>query len=407
MPTPQPLQSLAPANHWSVAGREALSLALIETRNSSLTLFTRFESAGRDADEFVLSDGRRATALWLLGRVGWFAERWTNRNTQRALGVACPAQPVRLASIEPSADLWWGDSGGGLARQRPDAALVRQYLLEALEGTLAILEKTPETAEGLYLFRMALFHEALQAEVFAEAAQTLGVDLGLERAAGAAAREPLVCPATRWRLGHEGPGWHSDVDSGSQELALPEFEIDAGPVTWAQFSEFVADGGYDRRELWRPDGWLWLSAQQGARRGPRHVEQMGSGAVTVRRFGKTVRVATGQAVAHATWWEADAFARWAGRRLPHEAEWDCAARTAGRRGFAWGQVWEWTSGTLAPLEGKRTAPWSACADAGYGRCRVLKGASFATAPRLVSASSRGFALPSRDEGFTGFRTCAL
>lgn len=410
--SPAAHQAPAVARPWSTAGREALSLALIETRNQVLALFTRIEQAGSERRDVRLADGRPVSPLWLLGRIGWFAERWTSRNTQRALGERCPPQPVRLGSIEPNADLWWGDSGGALARQAPDAAATRGFLLESLEATLAVLEKAEDTDDGLYVYRMALFHEALQVEVLYEMAQTLGIDAGLPLPAGLAAREPLACPATSWRLGAaERAGWWPDIETGEQVVSLPEFEIDAQVVTWAAYAEFVADGGYDRRELWQPDGWLWLGAQQGGpagpRRGPRHVEHIGQGAVTQWRFGTSVRGASNQPVLHVSWWEADAFARWAGRRLPHEAEWDCAAQKAGRRGFVWGQVHEWTSGTLAALDGRRTAPWSHCAQACYGRCRVLKGASFATSPLLRDIAARGFALPSRDESFTGFRTCAL
>jgi len=198
-------------------------------------------------------------------------------------------------------------------------------------------------------------------------------------------------------------------------VQVPEFEIDAQPVSWAQYVEFIADGGYDREELWRPEGWSWLQAEaaRDGRRGPRHVEQIGvaSGAVMQSVFGRATRMGAGQPVMHASWWEADAYARWAGRRLPAEAEWEIAALQAGRRGFRWGDVHEWTAGTLRPFDGFRSDAWTPQAELDtrnvFGRARVLRGASFATRRRLRHPRARGWALPERDDGFVGFRTCAI
>jgi iron(II)-dependent oxidoreductase len=149
-------------------------------------------------------------------------------------------------------------------------------------------------------------------------------------------------------------------------VAVPEFEIDAQPVSWSQYIEFVDDGGYDRPELWHTDGWAWLQAQDatGGRRGPRHVDQIGvarfggAGAVLQMRFGQPVRVAGHHPVTHCSWWEADAWCRWAGRRLPDEAEWELAAHVAVRRGFRWGEVHEWTASRLQPYPGFSPDPWA-------------------------------------------------
>lgn len=138
---------------------------------------------------------------------------------------------------------------------------------------------------------------------------------------------------------------------------------------------------------------------------------MASGAVMQTLFGKPTRMGASQVAMHVSWWEADAFARWAGRRLPTEAEWEIAALQAGRRGFRWGDVREWTAGTLRPFAGFRQDAWAPHAELDvetvFGAARVLKGASFATRARLRHAKARAWALPERDDGFVGFRTCAL
>ena len=148
-------------------------------------------------------------------------------------------------------------------------------------------------------------------------------------------REPLGVPATRWQLGSTPGGFVFDNEKWAHDVAVPEFEIDAQPVSWSQFVEFVDDGGYDRQELWHPEGWAWLQDAEasGGRRGPRHVEQIGvarfggAGAVLQMRFGQPVRLAGHHPATHVSWWEADAWCRWAGRRLPDEVEWELAAHT--------------------------------------------------------------------------------
>ncbi|MBB3639731.1 MULTISPECIES: SUMF1/EgtB/PvdO family nonheme iron enzyme [unclassified Variovorax] len=406
------------------AGRELLSLALIDARNHTLHLLSLYEQAlgaqalarppGAD-DEGVVP------AAWLAGHIGWFAEWWIGRNTQRAFGADCPMRPTRLAPIDPGADDWWNPAHSGPGRRwppdLPDLAQTKAYLLETLESTLELLDNAAETDAGLYFYRLALFHEDMRGEQFVVMAQTMGLPLGVEQAPIAVTREPLLLPATRWELGMPDSGFAFAQERAAHRLDVPEFEIDAQPVTWNQYVEFVEDGGYDREELWHGEGWRWLNAQIEGRRGPRHVEQIGAarngtgGSVLQQRFGATVRAAGHHSAVHLSWWEADAWARWAGRRLATEVEWEIAAHTASRRGFRWADVHEWTSGTLQPWPGYRADPWSAGTEfdpaAAFGRARVLRGASFATRARLRSPRRRGFALPDRDDGFFGFRTCAL
>jgi iron(II)-dependent oxidoreductase len=387
------------------AGSELLSLALMDARNHSLQLLGRFEDAGRVSE-----------ALRIVGHAAWLAESWIGRNPQRGRGRECAADAVRLASVEPDADSWFDPSLAPMATTPlPPADAVRAYLLDTLETTLELLEKTDESETALYFFRMALWHEDLCGERLAMLAQAQGVALGLELPRGFAARDPVALPASRWSLGWKGPGFAPDVEQGEDVVSVPEFEIDAQPVNWAQFVEFIDDGGYDRPELWQPEGWAWLEelAAGEGRRGPRHVEQIGvaSGAVLQAAFGKPLRMSGEQPVMHASWWEAEAYARWAGRRLPTEAEWEVAAHQAGRRGFRWGDVQEWTAGTLRPWPGFRPDPWSAGAGVDaqrvFGLARVRRGASFAARARSKHPKARGWGVPADDGAFVGFRTCAV
>jgi iron(II)-dependent oxidoreductase len=400
------------------AGRDELSLALMDARNRTLELLARFEQALGAAMPWT-AQWHATPPHWQAGHAGWLAEYWIARNPQRALGQACPIDAVRLASIEPQADEWFDPSLAASPAQRqgggPSLPAVRAYLLATLETTLELLEKAREDDAGLYFYRMALWHEDLLGEQLAELAQAAGVPVALDMPPGAAAREPISLPATRWTLGWSTGGFAPGIEQGRQEERVPEFEIDSQPVSWSQYVEFVADGGYDRPELWQPEGWDWLQrlAQGEGRRGPRYVERVGGadGAVLQTLFGRDSRRGGNQPVLHASWWEAAAYARWAGRRLPTEIEWEVAAHAAAGRGFRWGDVREWTAGTLRPWQGWHADGWAASAGRDpaslFGQARVVRGASFATRARMKHARSRAWALPADDSGFVGFRTCAI
>ncbi len=400
------------------ADRATLSLALMDARNHTLQLLGAFEEALGEAMAVPIAPDT-VPPLWLAGHVAWLSEYWIARNPMRDRGRRCPGDAVRLASVEPGADAWFDPRLVPHAHRwsaaLPGPAGVKAYLLATLETTLELLDKAADEDDALHFYRMALFHEDLRGEQLVALAQTAGVPLRLPLPAGTAAREPVLLPATRWRLGWTGGGFALDVERGAEDVQVPETEIDAQPVSWAQFVEFIDDGGYDRQELWHPEGWAWLQgeAAREGRRGPRHVEQIGvaSGAVLQTLFGKPTRMGGGQPAMHACWWEADAYARWAGRRLPSEAEWEIGALAGARRGFRWGLVREWVAPTLRPWAGYEADPWSRHADldasALFGRARVLRGASFASRSRMKHPRSRWWAEPHRDEGFYGFRTCAL
>ena len=376
--------------------------------------------------------------LWELGHIGWFQEWWISRNMQRALGSRCEPAHARLASVEPNADAWWNssqvahDTRWTLAL--PSVDLIRAYLLETLEITLDLLAKADNQDDALYFYRLCLHHEDMHSEALAYSAQTLGLNLprslqDVLTPAPMSLREPMLIPSTLWQMGTDPKaGFAFDNEKPQHMVQVPEFEIDAQPVTWAQFVEFVDDGGYDRPELWHADGWQWLTrlAASEGRRAPRYVDQIGvaSGAVMQTRFGQPRRMLGNQPAMHLTWWEADAWCRWAGRRLPAEVEWEVAAHTASRRGFRWGDVWEWMGTTfqpypiqpIQPVQGNSGSsgsikflpdPYVDYSQPWFGTHKVLRGASFATRARMKNPKFRNFYPPDRDDIFCGFRTCAL
>ncbi len=403
------------------ATRDELSLALMDARNHTLRWVAACEEASKAARE---SGAQRITEapeidppLWMLGHTAWFQEHWIARNVQRQRGEQGDATHPKLGSILPEADRCF-DAATVPHAQRwsaptPDAQVLRQYAMDTLETTLELLAGAADDDAALYFYRLALFREDEVSEAFAQLAQLAGfAPAGAPRAVAVAQRPPLLFPATSWTLGSAATGFTWANERGARIVALPEFEIDAQAVTWAQYTEFVEDGGYDDPRHWSPEGWAWVQAQ--GRRTPRYVDQMRQG-VLQQRFGKLVRVPMGQPAAHITWFEADAWCRWAGRRLPSEVEWEVAAFQGASRGMRWGDVWEWTSNTFRLFEGNLVGKPTAAAPprpfdescAGLGVAKVLRGASSFTRDRLRFAKRRRAQAADHDAGFCGFRSCAL
>ena len=364
------------------AGRELLSLALLDARNHLLQRLAR--------DEYT-------PALRLALQAGFYQEHWIANHVQRGRGVACDPEGLRLAGLEPALAEWLAPDG-----TPPSPGAVRAYLAQTLEVTLELLAGSAEDDAALHFYRQSLLHEDRLCEA-------LDVRLRAGAPPARAARDALWLPAQRWTLGSTAAaGLALAHERGRLQASLPEFEIDAQAVNWAQFVEFAEDHGYDRPELWTDAGWAWAQAQQ--RRAPAHVEQL-RGAVLVQRGSAASpvvqRAAPAQPVMHLSRYEAQAWCTWAGRRLPTEPEWELAASTCASRGFVWGEVFEWVAGSArwwpdadAPAPGALDHPPAP----GSG---VLRGSSFATRARWRHARARRFAAPDSDNMFCGFRSCAL
>ena len=378
------------------ADADLLSLALIDARNHTLAWLAHFES-----QQALLRSEGGLMPLWLAGHPGAYQDRWIARNLQRQRGEAGDGGTARGPAADSLVQAWFD----GLA-EPPSADELRRYLAQTLETTLDLLAAAGPGDAPLHYFRQALLHEDRLSEALAERAADLQLPAGpLWRAPPARpAREPLWMPAQRLQLGSPAGGTVPDNERWAHEVALPEFEIDAQAVSWARYVEFAEDGGYDRQELWSEAGWAWVQTE--GRRAPRHVEQM-RGSVLVQRHGQTQRVAAGQAALHVSRHEAEAWCRWAGRRLPTEPEWEAAAAAGASRGFAWGDAFEWVAGSARAWPGQRSGPGSLDLMPPPGTQAVLRGASWITRQRCRHPKARRFAPAARDTMFSGFRSCAI
>ncbi len=379
------------------ANAELLSLALIDARNHTLRWLAAF------SDRDALDDG----VMRLAGRAARYQDDWIARNLQRGRGEACARDAPRLPPANSRLTAWVGRDG-----KTPFLEDVQAWLVATLETSLDLLATAGADDAGLHYFRLALRHEDRLGEALAELAAERqlpdaappGVPPPPWRTLAARPpREPLWLPSQRHWLGSRLGGTVPENERWAHEVLLPEFEIDAQPVSWARYVEFAEDAGYDRRELWSDAGWDWV--QQNARRAPRHVEQL-RGAVLVQRRGQMQRVAANQPVLHVSRHEAEAWCRWAGRRLPTEPEWELAAMAGASRGFVWGDVFEWVAGSARMWPGHEAGP-GALDRLGVWPEGVLRGASWMTRARERHPKARRFAPPDRDTMFCGFRSCAL
>jgi ergothioneine biosynthesis protein EgtB len=226
-------------------------------------------------------------------------------------------------------------------------------------------------------------------------------------------------------IGHDGAGFHFDCEAPRHRTLLHPHALADRPVTNHEWRDFIADGGYSRAELWLADGWAWVKAN--AITAPLYWQTDGDGWAAFALDGLHP-VRPGAPVSHISYYEADAYARWAGARLPTDAEWEAAAesldpdsgnqldaggparpraaRTAGD-GFVqmFGDVWEWTGSAYLPHPGFRTAPGAVGEYNGKFMSGqfVLKGASCATPRGHSRASYRNFFYPHQRWQFTGLR----
>jgi formylglycine-generating enzyme required for sulfatase activity len=365
------------------AGRDVLSLALLQSRNATLAWLA------------ALSD---AQAERWAGQAAWFQERWIARHVERSRGLESDAHRSPLASIEPMADAWWSPQADA-QQPPPTATALRAYLAETMDITQDLLSRTEDRDADLHWFRAALFEEDALIARFAGLAQQRGVTVAaslLPRRVRTATREPLWWPAQRHMLGSADDGFVPEAERWAHEVAVPEFEIDAQPVSWRQFAEFVADGGYDEPRWWSEPGAGWLAQSQ--RRSPRDVEELANGVVR-NLFGRLERCAQDEPATGVTLYEAQAWCAWAGRRLPTEVEWELAACRGASRGFVWGDVVEWTAGRARAWPGGH-AHWNT----GFG---ARRGCAWFEPRRLAHPKARRFAAGDDDHTEVGFRTCAL
>jgi gamma-glutamyl hercynylcysteine S-oxide synthase len=393
------------------ADKATLEALLLDARARTLRLFSAYEAA-LGPELHVPCTPELNLPLWELGHVGWFADWWIARNPQHHLGTRADPDVPRTQPHQPErgarSDSLYNSSTVAHDRRwqlaLPNAEATRAQLEASLADTLALLQTAEDNDQGLYFHRLALFHEDMHAEAAVYMAQTLGFDPG-EAAqwppAAPPANQTLRLASGTWTLGSSPDGFVFDNELGAHAVPVAAFEIDAQPVRWSQFLPFVEQGGYRDRRCWSDAGWQWL--QRSGATAPRYLRSTGTG-WEQQRHGRWQALNPDAAACHLTAFEAEAWCRWAGRRLPTEAEWEVAA--AHGDGFDWGEVWEWTATPFAPYPGFVAHPYVDYSRPWFDGRPVLKGASPATVPRMRHPKYRNYFPHERNDILSGFRSAA-
>ncbi|MEU5432555.1 ergothioneine biosynthesis protein EgtB [Streptomyces sp. NPDC020719] len=333
------------------------------------------------------------------------------------------------------------------AEARRYAAEVRGRALDVLESTP--LEGGPRLVDAGFAFGMIAQHEQQHDE-------TMLITHQLRKGPAAlAAPEPphgsvtglpaeVLVPGGPFTMGTSAEPWALDNERPAHHRIVPAFHLDTTPVTCGAYLHFIEDGGYTDERWWDPKGWAMV--RQHDLTAPLFWRREG-GQWLRRRFGVTEPVPLDEPVLHVSWYEADAYARWAGRRLPTEEEWEKAARhdpaTGRSRRYPWGDadptsehanlgqrhlrpapagaypagesplgvrqligdVWEWTSSDFMPYPGFAAFPYREYSEVFFGPDhKVLRGGSFAVDQVACRGTFRNWDLPVRRQIFAGFRT---
>ena len=386
------------------AGRDQLIIALTQARQRTLQLVEHLQPEQWQVPYLETVN----PPLWEIAHVAWVQEYWCLR--WRA-GVV--AKPCLLADGDA-----WFDSRSIAHRPRwtlplPGVQVIYDYMAQVLELTLESLRQAPETAEGLYFYRLVLFHEQMHIEALAYTWQTLGTALGLpdqmpKNASATSAGQTIHLDAANWELGSRPDGQRPD-DSfvfDNEKWAFPvrcaAFEIASQPVSNGEFLQFVQADGYANPTFW--DALSFGKLNQESRRMPRYWREH-DGLWQRLKFGQWEALPLDEPVVHVSAIEAQAYCHWTAKRLPTEAEWEMAAHKA--TGLRWGdQVWEWTADAFEPFEGFSPDPYTEYSLPSFGNTRVVRGGSYLTPRGLVHPKFRNFFAPHRHDMFIGFRTCA-
>ena len=395
--------------------REGYAEQLADARERTLALVAPV--AQDDLDR--VHSSLMSPLVWDLGHIAAFEDLWL---CVRAGGLE-PLRPDLMAVYDASETP--RAQRGDIPYLRRDDALdyMEQVRKRALE-VLATADLSPGSdrlnADG-FVWDLLIQHEHQHNETMLQTLQLAepGVFAPSSTAPEAVGEEPsggrVDVPGGRFEIGAASDGFAYDNERPRHAVDLAAFAIDRAPVTNGAYRRFVDDGGYERRELWTETGWAWRDEQQARR--PLYWTPDGN----ERRFDRVEPLVAGLPAMHVSWFEADAYARWAGGRLPTELEWEKAATTvgAGERGnldqldfgpgpagpFV-GDCWEWTASELTGYPGFRAFPYPEYSevffDAGY---RVLRGASWATRPSVARMTFRNWDHPQRRQIFAGFR-CA-
>lgn len=365
---------------------DRLALALRDARRRTLAIYSQLELWPIALPCIAIVN----PPIWELAHIAWFQEYWCLRYDP-ALDRA--SKPSLMAGSDQLFDSRTVPHDSRWSLPYPSVAAIRAYMEDTLDATLAALASTPEADR--YFFALSLLHEDMHGEALLMTLQTMSWPLpdavGLEPLpTGARASRDVFFAGGEFEQGtaRAEPAFIFDNEKWAHRVRVAPFAMGDAPVTQGEYAAFVDDSREARvPRHWRRDAGSWVT----------------------RHFSDWKPIDRAAPMMQVSLRDADAYCRWAGRRLPTESEWEYAARSssASQLRHMIGGVWEWTATPFAPYPGFRPDPYREYSEPWFHTHFVLRGGSFATQARLVHPRFRNFYLPYRDDVFAGFRTCAL
>ncbi len=387
---------------------EALGSALRDCRQRTLSYVDDLT----DAQWQVPQQAGVNPVAWELAHLAWFAEFWLLRGPTRV-------EADRLVHAARPPGIAGPDSLFDSARLAHDMRWrvplpSRRQVLAMFEAQLDVCLQTiplSEDDEALHFHRLVLFHEDMHGEALVWMRAALGYPApgGLVLSSHVEGTR-LSLPGGDVRIGtsSQNSRFSFDNELPGHSQRLRPFSIDSAPVTVGEFLRFVEAGGYDNPTFWPAEAGAWRRATSLShpQRWRRRTTSVGDD-WQVRWFDKWQPIEPESPLIHVNAFEAEAYCRWNGTRLPKAAEWEHAATadTGGR--FRWGRgVWEWTSDAFLPYEGFVPGPYKDYSAPWFGNHRELRGGAFATHARMHDTRYRNFFMPQRTDVFAGFRTAS-
>jgi gamma-glutamyl hercynylcysteine S-oxide synthase len=408
---------------------------------------------------------------WEIAHVAWFQEYWLLRRLRQQKPALSHGDSL-YDSARVAHDTRWELPLPPKAETIGYMQLILDRVLEQSQsGEVGEVNGYDET----YFLQLTLFHEDMHAEAITYTRQTLnypiphftaaqddpGMAEQIESGDPTYSASPTnvklgdaIIPGGSFLLGSaQGLSFVFDNEMWAHPIEVKPFEISRTAVTNAEFLDFVRDGGYRRTEFWVQDGWQWR--QDVGTEHPVYWNPLSGDRWLRRNFDQWVPLEDDLPVLHVNWYEASAYCRWAGRRLPTEAEWEMAASsepskdgqgiTGRKRIYPWGDspptperanldwrnmgcieahalpasesafgcrqmignTWEWTASAFEPFPGFVAGPYKEYSAPWFGDHKVLRGGCWATRSRLIRNNYRNFYKPDRRDVWAGFRTCAL
>lgn len=383
----------------------SLIQARVEAHHHTLDLFRSMTAPSQQAEKTVPVLESVNPPLWEFGHVAWFNEYWTARNPHRAMGAEAITSGFTRSACGLPDEVF--NSAILAHRQRWDLpewthARIDHALHDSHHSLMQTLSGDDALGQDPYFHRLTLAHELMHAEAFRMTGVNLGVNLpGPQlkdlKPSVEGLRKTLSINEGTLVLAPPADEFWFDNEGAEARWQVQACEVDARAVTHGEYWAFVQSGGYRDRRHWSPQGWDWVQAHSVS--GPRQLMQEGGSLLRCWQ-GEWQEVPEDVPMMLVSAFEAEAWCRWSGGRLPTEGEWLAGAKA----GMRWGDVWEWTADAFLPFSGFRSHPYQEYSAPWFGDHRLLKGSSWITSPLLRDARFRNFYRPHRNDVFAGFRS---